>query len=572
MQGMGLAPLPRIQGERIHVSALDRTDPPPPALGHHSSSRERLLLVALVAGALGIRLIWLAAHHGPLGTESTYYARLGENLAAGRGWLGMREQGLQLFYPPLYPLLIAAATWVVHSGVIAGRVVSLLLGSLLVIPVWALARRMAGPRIACIAAVLAVIHPLLIATSTAVLSDTAYLCFAACGWVWGLRMIETDGWPWPILAGVSGGLAYLTRPEGLVFPVLLLALLAAGFVRGRIPLARRAALALGAFAATGAPYVIWLFTLTGQVHLETKSAENFEFARRIAAGLSPSQASHEIADDLTEVGLSMRPNVVNLETLRAPLKQRLRFFAETVRSYGPRILRSLASGPAFGAPITVALAFLGWFGVPWDRERRRHELYLFAWLGLALLPLLSLEHFSERFALSFLALLLVPMARGVDQVRRWAAATGTSDASPAARGVFTAVPWIAVAALVALSLRGLPDVLDLQPSDPQEVALASWIQAHAEGHERIVDAGPVVAYYAGAAVTSFPYASSETALRYLAKQGVGFIVLRGNQHVAPYVEDWISHGIPDSRATLAYRTTTASGAEIQIYRFRAGAS
>ena len=533
-----------------------------------TSRRVRAWLVLL---ALGTRLAWLALHHGPMGTESTFYARLGENLAGGRGWLGMREQGLQLFYPPLYPLLIAAGTWVVRSAELAGRLTSLVFGTLMVLPMWSLARRAAGARVAALAATLAAVHPLFIASSTAVLSDATYLCFATCAWAWGLRMIEEEGRLWPVLAGISGGLAYLTRPEGLVFPILFLGLSLVSLVRHRAQLARRCAVAAGAFAVTGAPYVIWLFTLTGQVHLEAKSGESFEYARRIAAGLSPSQASHQIEDDLTETGLSMRPNLVSLKTLHAPLGARIGFLFETVRSYGPRILRSLVSDAVFGAPIVIALAFLGWFGVPWDPLRGQHEAYLLTWQALVLLPLVTLQHFSERFGLSFLALLLVPAARGWDFIRQWAVATGESgaQASPATRWAPRGIPWLVVAVMVGFSVRGIPDVADLQPSDPQELVLASWIRDHSQGRERIVDAGPVVAYYAGAAVTSFPYARSEIALRYMAQQGVGFIILRSNAHVAPYIENWLDHGIPDPRATLAYEMKSGDNGDVRIYRFRA---
>ncbi|HTR20863.1 MAG TPA: glycosyltransferase family 39 protein, partial [Gemmatimonadales bacterium] len=478
----------------------------------------RVLLVLL---ALGVRLAWLATHQGLLGEESTYYARLGENLAAGRGWLGMREQGLQLFYPPLYPLLLAAGTWVFRSAELAGRLASLAFGSLLVLPVWSLAKRAAGARIAILAACLAAVHPLFVATSTAVLSDSTYLFFALCAWAVGLRMIEEEGMLAPILLGISAGLAYLTRPEALLFPLFLLGLSVASLVTRRAALARRCAVALGSFAVMGAPYVIWLFTLTGQIHLETKGASNFEYARRIAAGLSPSQASHQIEDDLTETGLGMQSNIATLKTLHAPLGAHVRFLLESTRTYGQAVVRTLISSPVFGAPVALALAFLGWFAAPWNLPRRWHEAYLLTWQGLVVVPLLTLQHFSERFGLSFLALLLVPAAQGVDLIQQWAVATAASGTGLVTRWTLRGVPWLVVAALLVVSLRGIPDVQDLQPSDPQELVLASWIREHSQGPERIVDAGPVVAYYAGATLTAFPYARSEVALRYLARQQVG---------------------------------------------------
>src|SRR5215813_5241135 len=80
--------------------------------------------------ALLLRIIWL--HYWPLSIESegVYYARLGQNLLSGRGYVGIKEVGKQLLYPPLYPLLVALFSSIARDAELAARLVSVVFGSL----------------------------------------------------------------------------------------------------------------------------------------------------------------------------------------------------------------------------------------------------------------------------------------------------------------------------------------------------------------------------------------------------------------------------------------------------------
>jgi hypothetical protein len=441
-----------------------------------------------------------------------------------------------------------------------------------VLPVWMLARRIAGVRVARLACLLVAIHPFLVAMSDAVLSESVYLLLLMTGCAWGLRAIEEDDRWAPIVSGAAFGLAYLTRPEGLLFALLGLGLLFAALLRRRWVPVRRSLLFLGSFAVVGAPYVIWLYGVTGGIHLETKSADNFEYARRVAAGVPPAQALHGIEDDLTETGLSVRPSVVTLRTVRASPGESVRFYLQSARLNGPRLFHELTSDMVLGGAILFALAVLGWFADPWDLPRLYRETFVLVLLGALVAPLLTLQHFSPRFGLPFLTLLLVPTARGWDQTGRWAQATGASLRWRAARYALLALQPLLLLGMVVASLHGLPDVEDLQVPDPEERVVATWIRQHSRGHERIVDSAPIVAYYAGAAFSPFPYARPETALRYMKHMRVGFVILRSGTEPAPYAEDWLVHGVPDPDATLAYRAPATGGGDIVVYRFGAETS
>jgi 4-amino-4-deoxy-L-arabinose transferase-like glycosyltransferase len=137
--------------------------------------RQFLVLGLIVVGSLVVRLA--ALKHwgiGAIDSDGAAYVRVAENLRKGVGYVGIVTPGLELNIPPLLPLLISGASFVTGSYVQAGRLVSLLLGVLLPLPVFGIALQMFNRRTAFVAAALAILHPLLINLSFAVLSEGPY--------------------------------------------------------------------------------------------------------------------------------------------------------------------------------------------------------------------------------------------------------------------------------------------------------------------------------------------------------------------------------------------------------------
>ena len=135
-----------------------------------------LLLVPLAIASLAVRVAALAFWGtGAIDSEGTGYARIAENLRNGMGYVGMTSPGRQLTFPPLFPLLIAAASFLTRDYEWAGRFVALILGSLLPLPVFGIASRLFNRSTGFVAAMLAVFCPLLVNLSFAVLSEGPYI-------------------------------------------------------------------------------------------------------------------------------------------------------------------------------------------------------------------------------------------------------------------------------------------------------------------------------------------------------------------------------------------------------------
>src|SRR5262249_37524279 len=131
---------------------------------------------------------------------------------------------------PVYPLAV------VYSHRILGRdgpgdwqwaaqLASVAAGVLLVVPLYLLAWDLFGAARAVPACLLGYAVPLTGHVFADTLSESTFLLF----WLWGLwgavRFLRTGAPGWVPLIVAASGLAYLTRPEGLLLPAALVATL-----------------------------------------------------------------------------------------------------------------------------------------------------------------------------------------------------------------------------------------------------------------------------------------------------------------------------------------------------------
>ena len=208
-----------------------------PALQGTILSRLPLLLIFLLAFTL--RLLSALLLTGTIDGEGAEYARIAENLLNGTGYVGIVTPGAELMFPPLFPLLIAAITLLAHHSEIAGRLISVTMGALLVLPVFYIALHLYSRRVALVAAMLAACHPLLVGFASTVFSETTYLTLVLSGAYWGLRCLSLQTVRTFLLAGVFFSLAYLTRPEAVLYPFLtILFVVAATYLAKRQQLRR----------------------------------------------------------------------------------------------------------------------------------------------------------------------------------------------------------------------------------------------------------------------------------------------------------------------------------------------
>jgi len=170
-----------------------------------------------------------------------------------------------IHYPPLYPILIGLANQLLHDFEVAGRWVSLIMGSLLPLPVYLLGRGLYGREAGYVAAAIVLIWPEFIFQSSTVLAYSTYFTLLTAG-LWLLWLAQSrKSSVQAVASGLVLAAAYLTRQEAFISLVAVCFCLAAATLwRERtIGSLKPLLLACGVFATAVFPYVLMVHDVMG---------------------------------------------------------------------------------------------------------------------------------------------------------------------------------------------------------------------------------------------------------------------------------------------------------------------
>jgi Dolichyl-phosphate-mannose-protein mannosyltransferase len=562
--------------------------------------RSWLLLSLVVAISFAIRLVALAYWQaGAIQPEGSEYARIAENLRNGAGYVGGAYPGAQLIFNPLFPWLIAAASLVTHNYEWAGRLVSLILGSLLPFPVFGITSHLFNRRAGFIAAALTLLHPVLIALSVTVFSEGPYLTLLMCSVYATLRVLNISSVrPW-IFMGGAFGLSYLIRAEAVA--AFAIAVLFAFAVADGTPSAKckRASATIALFLFLALPEVVFLYKHTGKIGLEEKGPIFFATSSRdltaeaslahshrlpdgqpdnepagvpisAAGALSPAYkwAQFAIDGNLVGTGVAMRPNADVIRETPTPLTGLVHLFERGLRQNAPTLASQLSSS---WLPLFLPwFALLGAFGRPWQPPQAS---YRFFFLLVMLAPLtatfFSLLWAEPRFYFVFIPFLLVWASNGIVEFGLWikesSAAVGWRLLSRSSVSDCI-IPCLIGLAIVLLPIRGVK-TLSYFAVDRSSKEIGMWIGQQQNHPVRIMDTtGPLV-FHADAQLVHFPYCTPELALRFLDSAHVDYVVLRRGEIYTQYYEDWLTRGIPDVRAELLH-IPVGDASKLVVFRWR----
>lgn len=225
----------------------------------HSLSALGPAFWALVAVALALRIGVVADTRGvPLASDPADYHRHAVSLARGDGYPETRAPGggPSALRPPGYPFFLAGLYTVTGSKPTAARVAQALLGTLIVVLVGLMANRIWDRRTALVCAGLAAVFPPLIVAGASLQVEPFFVVLMLAALLAVLMYRASRRWPWVLLAGFLGGLATLTRGNGVV----VLLPLAIGVWIARPRWSRRALVVplalLAAAAITVAPWTV----------------------------------------------------------------------------------------------------------------------------------------------------------------------------------------------------------------------------------------------------------------------------------------------------------------------------
>lgn len=221
-EALAAAPLaePPLVSPATSVSLRDRAS----QIVAHRAFPVATLVAIVVVAALVNALVAIQQRVPNLFPDEIVYGKLAQSLAAGDG---LSWRGIGWGVPPLWPALLSLVwhTDTVQPGYEAAKVLGAIVSSTAAIPVWLFGRRVCGPRVALVAALLVMLGPWMQVTQFIVSENLAFpLATAALmATVQALRDSRTR---WVLIALGFSLVAILTRTQMLMLPVIIFGALA----------------------------------------------------------------------------------------------------------------------------------------------------------------------------------------------------------------------------------------------------------------------------------------------------------------------------------------------------------
>lgn len=125
------------------------------------------------------------------------------------------EAGLKHPIHPVYPVLFAMLAKLVGDYELAGKAVALFFGTLSIIPLYLIARKIFNHQIGLFASFLLAVNPTHVRLSADIMSDTTYIFFFLLAVLLGWEIVDRKTLLLIPILGVVVLLAYLTRAEGI---------------------------------------------------------------------------------------------------------------------------------------------------------------------------------------------------------------------------------------------------------------------------------------------------------------------------------------------------------------------
>lgn len=540
--------------------------------------KEYVAVAGLVLLALAVRLALVLWADRAIRWDEPDYLTLARNLATGRGFLVAGHP--ELHYAPLFPLVASLFYRLLGNLKAASDAVYVLAGAALIVPFFALARRLFGGRVALAASLLLALCPALNASVLywGTMTEPLYLLCVFAG-LWLTWVAAESGRVGPaIAAGAGFALAYLTRPEGSFYAALGALALAVGVVARRQARSGKAWLAMGGYLLAALlvamPYLVYIHAQTGRWMVSGKLGVTYDIGRAVLAR-DPAEYDRVTAS-LDSTGREIIwysperfQRDLAAELAASPMEALRRVWANF------RLLLDAWFDITVFPTLLLVFVGLAWFAAPWDRRRAVAELY---WAA-GLLPLLAAFlpfHVEIRFFAPALPIALAWVGRGAVVMGDWAADTAQAllaerPLAAWARRLLVALPLV----LVGLAFVGLTVVAvgeGRRGTDFGHREAGLWLKRHAPPGSVVMARDLAIALYAELDWVPSPRAEMPQFLEYARAHGVDYVVVdeREVTVIRPHMKALLQPETAPPELALVYQFVGNKGRTL-VYALRGGA-
>ncbi len=545
--------------------------------------RDRVFLAGITLLAIGFRL-FLMRYRFAVTFDEVDYLKL-----AASGALHGFSKVLHPYWSPLYPFVVALFSKLIPNFELAGRLVSILCGSFILIPVFLFTRTCFGRRVAYYGALLLAFYPFFAFHSTTVLTESLYTLLISIGIFVGWLALTQRSWMLAFVVGLLFGFAYLTRPEGIGF-IIVFIVLSSGvaifsvFRDKEIKSLLITLMAVLGFSLASVPYLLYLHDVTGEWTISAKGKSLQQGEAVMFTEMDEDTETYRVlSEDNKEVLIDQMFHIgdfLQAQRLRGKpvieITPTLLLKKYTTNLY--RILKYVI--PQVLTTTIFILMILGLLGETWSKERALRELYLLFYVGFFWFVVIPLFHINDRYFLPFLPICFIWVGNGLDRLTFWLSKTLQQSVRLSMR-----IPYDALAkGIVLFFILGAAFIPELGKvvirdrwsddylADPIEQRTAGlWLREHTPRTPIIMSRNHAVDFYAGnyniIESVTIPQNDLGRVLEYAKHRGVDYIVLneRYKKNYPKLVHLLEETDVPEN-LRLVYRSKDESGFKTVIYQ------
>jgi len=406
--------------------------------------------------------------------------------------------------PPLYPALIAFAHLFIPDAEQAGILISLIFGTLLVLPVFYLGREMFDDRVGILSGIIVAVHPYLTSYSGSVLTESTYYFLVAMIVLVGWYAFKRGRMREAILFGFLTSLAYLTRPEGIgfliVFCLWTLIISPSGEKRNWTKRFGIVLLTLFCFLLLSGPYLMQIRKETGRWGITKKFAISMESSTDENGAQSIEAFTKK--KEIYLLSLAKNPLIV-LKKVLVGFFQSLYVFQQ---AYNPLLF------------FFALLVFVSWRETCFSLKR---NLYLFAYFFFFLGLVFPFLWVARRYASQMIPIAIPWAALGFLHFMGW---SSRRMENRALQKRFLALGVVLL--LVGLYVQGWPTQNRDFRMIQKEVGL--WMRDHVPKGQKMMSKMGQESFYADQAWVKMPEKGYEEILKEARAKGVRYLVIDEN--------------------------------------------
>lgn len=473
------------------------------------NKKEIITIIGLIILAFVIRIFFLQFQQF-ITHDGAEYAVLGKNLISGNGYVSIQGQ-INLFFSPLYPLLIGVFSILFNNLELSARLVSVLFGSLLIVPLYFFARRMYSQKVAIISSLIAALYWVLIRYSTQTLTESTYTFLLVCSAWAGYAALTKQTKSLYVLSGIILGLSYLTRPDAIGYVVIIMVLTLIYFDKdnGQRTQWKKALVCclimLISFLAILSPYLLFFHDQTGRWTLGNRDIINTIYGENTNDAIGFEKNVFGLTDDGKEIKILMTQNSSLFNYLiNNPAGIARRYMQNSEEQY----IRYITS---IFPPLLIMLVGAGLFRQNWTTQRLKKELFIAIFIAYPLL-IYPLFHIDSRYISPVLPLAIVWAANGINEVQTWL----DTNLNNSARGRFRESFLLKNIVSIVVILSLLPMMITIyhtnSPVEHKEAGL--WLKDNSPPDSIILSRDPFVSFYSERIWLPLPYANYSQMLYY----------------------------------------------------------